>query len=440
MIDGRGLPCNLDAERLVLGSVLLDDTRYIDAAAALEADDFSLEKHRRIFHRMAEIYERGEKIDRVTVANELSKVDELESVDGISYLVSLDDGLPQIPNIDAYIRIVRDKATLRRICYAANNLTEEAIRAESEPEEILAGASTAFLDLAGRSVKSTLVAPSAIIAEGGGPNVYLDRRNRTTGIPSGYAGLDNMLGGFKRGDLYILAARPSMGKSALAGNIAERVALDGGHIVPIFSLEMSKESLLDRMICSRARVDSSKFDRGRLNAEERERVQAAASSLTENDRILIDDMATTGIADIHSKVRKLQARGPVGLVIVDYLQLMVHGKDEFRTAEVSGISRGLKLVAKDCKVPVLALSQLSRACEARNDKRPMLSDLRESGAIEQDADVVAFIYREEVYKPNDESLYGLADLIVAKQRNGPIGPLPMVWLKEFVRFEERARE
>jgi replicative DNA helicase len=217
------------------------------------------------------------------------------------------------------------------------------------------------------------------------------------------------------------------------------VAVDGGHVVPIFSLEMSKESLLDRMICSRGRVNTARFDRGYLDSDERARIMAAASEITGNENVLIDETATADITDIHSKIRKLQSRGPVGLVIVDYLQLMIHGKDEHRVSEASRISRGLKLIAKDCKLPLLVLSQLSRSLESRQDKRPMLSDLRDSGAIEQDADVVLFIYREEVYRPQDESVRGCADLMVAKQRNGPTGVLPLVWRKEFVRFDERAR-
>ena len=236
-----------------------------------------------------------------------------------------------------------------------------------------------------------------------------------------------------------MAARPAMGKTALALNIAERVAVDGQSIVPIFSLEMDKESLVDRLICSRARVNTKRFDGGYMDSEEQVRAWRAAGEITADDRILIDDRANTNTHEIHAKIRKQQARGPVGLVILDYLQLLIDGDDAHRVAAASRISRELKLIAKDCKVPVLALSQLSRVCETRTDKRPILSDLRETGAIEQDADVVAMLFREEVYSQDREDLRGLAELILRKQRGGPIGTIPLVWLAEIVRFEEMAR-
>ena len=228
-----------------------------------------------------------------------------------------------------------------------------------------------------------------------------------------------------------------MGKTAFALNIAERVAVNQEHIVPIFSLVMDSQSLVDRLICSRARVNTKKFDGGFMTEEENSRVWKAAGEITADNRILIDDRANTSTQEIHAKVRKQQARGPVGLVIVDYLQLLIDGDDAHRVAAASRISRELKLIAKDCKVPVLALSQLSRVCETRTDKRPILSDLRETGAIEQDADVVAMLYRGEVYEPDREDLRGEAELIIRKQRGGPIGTVPLVWLGQIVRFEER---
>jgi replicative DNA helicase len=435
-----GLPANLAAEKFVLGSILLDATHYPVVAGTLEGADFSLEKHRRIFKRMGEVHARGDGLDRITLADELLKAGELESVDGLGYLVSLDDGLPQIPNVEAYVRMVRDSAILRSIVYASHGLATRASLHDAEPSALLSEAGASFLALAERSSETTLQSPSQIIEAGGGLSVYLDRRNRSTGTQSGYRSMDVMTGGFKPGGLYILAARPAMGKTAFALNIAERVAVDGESIVPIFSLEMDKESLVDRLICSRARVNTKRFDGGFMDTEERSRVWKAAGDIAADERVLIDDRANTNTQEIHSKIRKQQARGPVGLVIIDYLQLLIDGDDAHRVAAASRISRELKLIAKDCKVPVLALSQLSRVCETRTDKRPILSDLRETGAIEQDADVVAMLYREEVYTPDREDLRGLAELIIRKQRGGPIGTVPLVWLSEIVRFEEMARE
>jgi replicative DNA helicase len=438
----KGLPSNVDAERFVLGSILLNDSLYIQAAGELEPDDFSLEKHRRIFSRMGELHERGERIDRVTVANELLRFNELESCDGLSYLVSLDDGLPQILNIDAYIRIVKDKAVLRRIIFASQHLMNRCLIGEEEPDEILAGAEETLLKLGESRVKAGLVSPRQVIDEyQGGLNAFLDPSKRVKGISTGFTRFDEKTSGLHAGDLFILAARPSMGKTALALNIAHHVATKVKRTVAIFSLEMSKESLLTRMLCATARVDSQKFRAGYLSAEERKRLQAAASSLVEAP-LFIDDTAGVHLMDIHAKLRRLKAEHGLGLVVVDYLQLMSgRGRFENRNQEISTISRGMKLLAKDLNVPVLVLSQLNRAPETRQgDHRPQLSDLRESGSIEQDADLVAFIFREEVYRPNDDSLRGQAELILAKQRNGPVGKIELVFLHEFTKFENRAAD
>lgn len=438
----KGLPSNLDAERFVLGSILLNDNLYIQAAGDLEPDDFSLEKHRRIFSRMGELHERGERIDRVTVANELMRYNELESCDGLSYLVSLDDGLPQILNIDAYIRIVKDKAVLRRIIFASQHLMNRCLIGEEEPDEILAGAEETLLKLGESRVKAGLVSPRQVIDDyQGGLNAFLDPSKRVKGISTGFARFDEKTSGLHAGDLFILAARPSMGKTALALNIAHHVATKVKRTVAVFSLEMSKESLLTRMLCATARVDSQKFRAGYLSADERKRLQAAASSLVEAP-LFIDDTAGIHMMDIHAKLRRLKAEQGLGLVVVDYLQLMSgRGRFENRNQEISTISRGMKLLAKDLNVPMLVLSQLNRAPETRQgDHRPQLSDLRESGSIEQDADLVAFIFREEVYRPNDESLHGQAELILAKQRNGPVGKIELVFLHEFTKFENRVAD
>ncbi len=440
----KGLPANLDAERFVLGSVMMDDSAYIQVAGTVEAGDFSLEKHRRIFLRMSELYERGEKIDRVTLANELLKRGELESCDGLSYLVSLDDGLPQLSNVDSYVRIVKDKSLLRRIILRSQQLIDRCLVGKEEPDDILASAEDAFLKLGEASVDTGLATPAQIIDQfGDGINAFLDPSKRVKGLSTGFLKLDEMTGGLHPGELFILAARPSMGKTALALNIAQHIATHPSmrKTVAIFSLEMSKESLLTRMLCSAARVDNSKFRAGYLNSDERRQLSAAAAQLMDAP-IYIDDTSGANLMDVHAKLRRLKRDEDLALVVIDYLQLMGgRGKYENRVQEVSALSRGLKLMAKDLGVPMLVLSQLSRAPETRiGEHKPQLSDLRESGSIEQDADVVGFIYREEVYKPDRADLKGLADLIVSKQRNGPTGTVKMVFFKQFTKFENRKED
>ena len=440
----KGLPANLDAERFVLGAILMDDSLYIQVAGTLEADDFSLEKHRRIFLRMGELFERGERIDRVTVANELLKQNQLESVDGLAYLVSLDEGLPALSNLESYVGIVKDKATLRRIIFTSQKLIDRCIIGEEEPDEILASAEESLLKLGDARTKDALASPKQILDNfDGGINAFLDPAKRIKGLSTGFLKLDEMTGGLHEGELVILAARPSMGKTALALNIAQHVAMRPGQkqTVAVFSLEMSQESLLTRMVCAAARVDQQKFRASYLNQDERRRLQKATADLVEAP-LFIDDTAGAHLMDIHAKLRRLKSEHGLALVVIDYLQLMSgRGRYENRNQEISTISRGLKLLAKDLRVPMLVLSQLNRAPETRQgDHRPQLSDLRESGSIEQDADLVGFIYREEVYKPNDESLRGLAELLVAKQRNGPTGKVNLVFLREFTKFENRTND
>jgi replicative DNA helicase len=439
----KGLPTNVDAERFVLGSILLDDSLFIQAAGALENEDFSLEKHRRIFRRMGDLQERGERIDRITLANELMKFNELEACDGLSYLVSLDDGLPQLPNVDSYIRIVKDKAVLRRIIMASQHMINRCLLDSEEPDQILAGAEETLLKLGEARVKSGLMNADQILREyEGGLSAFLDPSKRIKGISTGFTKLDELTGGLHGGDLFIVAARPSMGKTAFALNIAQHVALKLKQTVAVFSLEMSQESLLTRMLCSAARVDSQKFRAGYLSPDDRRKLNTAVHELVEAP-LYIDDTPGVHLMDIHAKLRRLQAeRGKLGLVIVDYLQLMSgQGRFENRVQEVSALSRGLKLLAKELNVPMMVLSQLSRAVENRQgDHRPQLSDLRESGSIEQDADVVGFIFREEVYHRDREDLRGLAEFIIGKQRNGPVGTVNLVFLHAQTKFENRAED
>lgn len=440
----RGLPANADAERFVLGSILLNQDVYFQVAGAIEPEDFSLEKHRRIFSRMKDLYARGEKIDRLTIANELMKQGQLESVDGFSYLVSLDEGLPQIANLDSYIRIVKDKATLRKLIFSAQKVIDRCLIGEEEPDEILAGAEESLLKLGEARSGERLESPSTIIEKfPGGVNAFLDPSQRVSGLSTGFTKFDEMTGGLHGGELIILAARPSMGKTALALNMAQHVAAHPlmRKPVAVFSLEMSSASLLTRLLCAAARVDQHKFRAGYLNADERRKLQVALAELTESP-LYLDDTAGVNLMDVHSKLRRMKAEHGLSLVVIDYLQLMsTRGRIENRNQEVSALSRGLKLMAKDLNVPFIVLSQLSRASETRpGDHKPQLSDLRDSGSIEQDADLVAFIYREELYRKDREDLRGLADLIVAKQRNGPIGTVPLRFLSQFTRFENRAED
>jgi replicative DNA helicase len=440
----KGLPANLDAERFVLGSVLLNDAVYLQIAGTVDPDDFSLEKHRRIFARMKDLYDRGEKIDRVTIADELIKSGQLESIDGLSYLISLDDGLPEIANLDSYVRIVKDKSTLRRLIFSAQKVIDRCLIGEEEPDEILASAEESLLKLGESRTHDQLASPASIVGKfPGGISAFLDPSQRISGLSTGFKRFDEMTGGLHGGELFILAARPSMGKTALAMNIAQHVATHPAirKQVAVFSLEMSSSSLLTRLLCAAARVDQHKFRAGYLNGDERRRLQVALADLTEAP-LFLDDSAGVNLMDVHAKLRRMQSQHGLSLVVIDYLQLMgSRTRTENRNQEVSALSRGLKLMAKDLNVPFIVLSQLSRASETRpGDHKPQLSDLRDSGSIEQDADLVAFIYREEVYKKDREDVKGLADLIIAKQRNGPIGTVPLRFLGQYTRFENRAED
>ena len=370
----KGLPCNLDAERFVLGSVLLNDSVYLQVAGVIEPDDFSIEKHRRIFWRMKDLYDRGEHMDRVTVANELMKQGQLESVDGLTYVVSLDDGMPEIANLESYIRIVKEKATLRKTIFAAQKVINRCLTQEDEAREILSSAEQALLQLGETRAADTLLSPEQILASfPGGVNAFLDPTKRVKGLPTGFTKFDDMTGGLHGGELIILAARPLMGKTALAINIAQHISVSPRIAKPVavFSLEMSSSSLMNRMVCSAARVDSYKFRMGYLNDSERAKLQIALSDIAEAP-LRIDDTPGMNLMDVHAKLRRMKNREGLALVVIDYLQLMTsRGRSENRNQEVSALSRGLKLMAKDLNVPFMVLSQLSRASETRagDDRR-----------------------------------------------------------------------
>ena len=437
----KGLPANIDAERFVLGSVLLNQDVYFQVAGAVEPEDFSLEKHRRIFARMKDLYARGEKIDRLTIANELMKQGQLESVDGFSYLVTLDEGLPALSNLDSYIRIVKDKATLRRLIFSAQKVIDRCLIGEDEPDEILAGAEESLLKLGEARAGERLETAADVIAKfPGGVNAFLDPSQRVSGLSTGFTKFDEMTGGLHGGELLILAARPSMGKTALAINIAEHVALHEGLPVAVFSMEMGAAQLAVRIVGSIGRIDQSHLRTGKLSDEEWPRLTEAIEKLR-NISLHIDESAGLTSSELRANARRLARQcGQLGLIVVDYLQLMsgAVSSDENRATELGEISRGLKMLAKELKCPVLALSQLNRSVETRPDKRPMMSDLRESGAIEQDADIIMFIYRDDYYTKEASKEPGIAEVLIAKQRNGPTGVIKLAFLKPITKFESLA--
>ncbi len=440
----RGLPTNVEAEQFVLGSILLDDSVFPLVAGALDTADFSIEKHRRIFLRMRELQERGENIEYLTLVEEIDKHNQLEACDGIAYISSLTDGLPRLSSIESYLKIVKDKSLLRNLIFTAQNIITQCIEGGQEAEDLVAEAESAVMKIGDANLRSGLADPGQIIdGFAGGREAFLDPAQRLRGLSTPFLKFDELTTGLHPSELIIIAARPSMGKTAMALNIAQYVATDSpekaGQPVAVFSLEMSKEALLTRMLCATARVDSHRFRGGFLNDEERERLRAALSRLVAS-KLFIDDSADITVMDVSAKCRRLKAEHGLALVVVDYLQLMASkGRQENRVQEISAMSRGLKLLAKDLGVPVIALSQLSRAPETRpGDHRPQLSDLRESGSIEQDADVVAFIFREEVYKHDRADLHGLAELIVSKQRNGPTGKIKLAFLHKYVAFQNLA--
>jgi len=435
------LPANVEAERSILGAILLDNFAYNQAAEHLKPDDFSLDSHRRIYGRMVDLAESSRPIDIITLVEELERNKELQSICDVGYVSSLLDGVPDRPSIEHYVRIVRDKALLRGLIHTANAAIGRAAEQTDSAEEILNDAEAAIFQLSEKRIgRGFLAIPEIVRDSFGSVDALLQRGQRITGLATHYTDLDEMTSGLQKSDLVILAARPSMGKTAFVMNIAENASIEDKKVVGIFSLEMSREALLLRLLCSRARVDSHKMRTGSLWRDDMQKVVRAMEELASSP-IFIDDTPGVTLSEMRAKARRLkQSQGALDLIVVDYLQLMSGGKRfENRTQEVSAISRGLKALAKELQVPVIALSQLSRAPESRGgDHRPQLADLRESGSIEQDADLVMFIFREEIYKQDDPDLQGRAEIIIAKQRNGPIGRVNMAFLKNSTRFESLA--
>ena len=437
----RPLPHNIEAERSILGAVLLDNQALNPAIERLRTEDFFLSQHRHIYECMIQLGERREAIDTVTLMEHLSRSGRLESAGGVAYLSQLADGLPRVSNVEHYARIVKEKAVLRSLIYSAAAIQEQALAAGDEADVILDRAESAIFQIAEDRVRAGLIGIKDLVKDGFErlEKIFSEGR-RITGLATGYAGLDNETAGLQPSELIILAARPSMGKTALALNIAGNIALRQKQPVAIFSLEMSKESLLLRLLASEARVDAHKFRTGHMNREDWSKITGTLASLGEAP-IWIDDSASSTVLEMGAKARRLIRDRGLSLMIVDYLQLAVPtntGRQSNRQEEVSGMSRALKGLAKELKIPIIVLSQLTRAPE-REDRKPQLADLRESGAIEQDADVVLFINRPNFYKTDlPEEDRAKAELIIAKQRNGPTGTLNFVFLGRHTRFEEAA--
>jgi len=444
----RSLPHSAEAERAILGAIVLDNGLVSQAIELLKPDDFYVPSHRRIFVAMIALFERGAEINPILIGEELKKENALETVGGISFITNLTYGLPHSTNILHYAKVVRGKSLLRRLIKTASKITNEALEEEDEPEIILDHAEHAIFELAEERIRQgfTHVEPVARalldkIQEMEGRQVVL------TGLTTGFVELDEKTSGLQRSDLIIVAARPSMGKTSFALMLAQNAAIETGAVVGIFSLEMSKESLVMRMLCSQGNIDAQRFRNGFLSRAEWSQIAKSLGTLADT-KIFLDDTPGISVLEMRAKARRLAAEQKrLDLIIVDYLQLMSGSNKRFesRQQEVSMISRELKALAKELNVPMVALSQLSRAPESRSDHRPQLSDLRESGALEQDADLVAFLYREEVYKTPEErqampeDRKNVAEIILAKQRNGPTGTVELRFVASSMRFDNLYR-
>ncbi len=441
---GRQAPWSNEAEQAVLGAMLLDQDAALKASELLDDTMFYREGHRVLFRAMLALAERGDVIDPVTLREVLSQRGDLERAGGLEYLGALIDVVPTAANVEYHARIVRDKAVLRRLLEAATGIIQEVYDGKSPPREVLESAEHRVFQVAQFQRREDFARLKELIWPAMERIEQLQSgHGAVTGVPSGFVDLDRLTAGFQKADLVVIAARPSMGKTAFVLNCVQHAGIEHGTGVAIFSLEMSREQLVQRLLCSEGLVDAQRLRRGQLRDDDYPKL-ARAAGLLGTAPIWIDDTANLTPLAMRSKARRLKAEHDIGLVVVDYLQLMQGpGDAESRQQEISLISRSLKALAKELDLPVLALSQLSRAPDQRaGDHRPQLSDLRESGAIEQDADVVMFIYREEMYSgPTDKdgnNIEGVAELIVGKQRNGPTGLVPLYFKKEYTRFDNRS--
>ncbi len=430
-------PQNIEAEQCVLGSILLQQGALIKVIEYLTADDFYRDAHKTIFAAMVELFERNEPQDLITVTNILKDKNKIEAIGGPAYLASLTDIVPVLANIGFYGKIIRKKAILRRLIETCSEIAARCYEEQDDIDSLVDEAEQTIFDISRSKSSQGFKALSKII-----PNTFkalekrFERKELITGIPTGYDEFDRLTAGLQPSDLIILAGRPSMGKTALAMNIAKNAATQHDVAIAVFSLEMSEEQLALRMLCSESRVNSQDLRTGFIKDRDWPKLTKAAGDLSEA-RIFIDDTPGITVLEMRAKCRRLKTEHDIGLVVIDYLQLMQGRRSsERREQEISEISRSLKAMAKELHVPVIALSQLNRGLENRPDKRPKLSDLRESGAIEQDADVICFIYRDEVYNQAEDNPHkGIAEVIIGKQRNGPTGKVELTFLKEYTTFE-----
>lgn len=435
MIDAT--PHSLEAEKAVLGAILVDGDRFLDVADRLTSADFFRDAHGRIFTAMRELATAGVQLDGLTLRERLKQRGDLDAIGGPAYLYSLTDGVPRASNLEAYAQIVSDRATTARLAKAARRILAESEAAEEDAQELLDRAERAIFAVSDKSIRGDFIDATQLVTEGmQAVEKLMETKHGTTGVATGFEELDQMTRGLQPGSFVILAARPSMGKSAFALNLAYHAATHG-HGVAFFSLEMSRQELFMRLVSSVGRLDGHRLQSGYINQSDYTRMNGAFAEIGQSG-LFVDDSGTVGVLDLRGKARRLKTKHGLGLVIVDYLQLMQLGKAENRNLAVADASRALKLLARELNIPVIALSQLSRETEKRGEKKPMLSDLRDSGALEQDADLVMFIHRPEVYAKTDQN-EGIAEIVIAKHRNGPIGTVTLQWDKTTTRFNDLHR-
>jgi replicative DNA helicase len=438
---GKVPPHSIEAEESVIGGILLDNSAVDRVLESVTPEDFYRDAHRKIMHAIVDLNGRLEPVDLVTLAEALKNRNELQDVGGAAYLAELSERVPTAAHVAYYARIIKEKSVLRHLIQASNEIGMRCYEAQSDIEAFVDEAEHRIYAIAERKTRPSFFRVRDIVVESMKAVEQLyERRELVTGVPTGYVDLDRKTAGLQPGDLIIIAGRPSMGKTALALNVAQYAALEAGTGVAIFSLEMSKEQLVLRLLCSEARVDQSKVRAGFAAERDYPKLAIAAERLAEAP-IYIDDTPALSVLELRAKARRLKRErdADLGLVIVDYLQLMRGLTSDSREQEISSISRSLKALAKELDVPVIALSQLNRQVESRADKRPLMADLRESGAIEQDADVIAFLYRPWVYDPKNADERD-AEVIIGKQRNGPTGSVPLTFFAEYTRFENRAED
>lgn len=428
-------PQNMEAEQAVIGAILLQPEALITAMERVRSEDFYSSGHQRIYEAMIELGENNQPVDLVTLTAHLQDGGLLEDIGGVSYLAKLANAVPTAANVDYYAQIVEEKSMLRRLIRTATNIVTDGYANSEDVGVLLSDAEKKILEISNRRSSSGFISIRDVLMEVFEKVEFLySNKGGTSGIPSGFVDLDKMTAGFQRSDLIIVAARPSVGKTAFALNVAQNVGVRAKETVAIFSLEMSAAQLVQRMICAEANVDATRMRTGNLEGDDWEKLTMAIGALSEA-QIFIDDTPGVTVADIRAKCRRLKKERGLGMILIDYLQLIQgRGKaGENRQQEVSEISRTLKQIARELEVPVIALSQLSRGVEQRQDKRPMMSDLRESGSIEQDADIVSFLYRDDYYDKESEKK-NIIEIIIAKQRNGPVGTVELVFLKNYNKF------